>query len=242
MTSPRLPLTVHVDPEHAGLRIVIPLILFLSFWVSYFILSTVLRSVFPALNSAVVLSCLGAIPLSLLIAGASEVALKRVWRSGRRLRIEEEQLLFSDPEEGELQFDLEQLHNLWWSLPLRGYPRAGRERRMPDSYSMMGGQLQQGDRRLVIFTYAPPEQAEQWAEQYPFQVLDPDAVYQRPTDEHLSHLARPQLSAEVIAGPSGRYWLAERNRWQEGVELAPDDFEILLQITGSRSADRHSGS
>jgi hypothetical protein len=48
--------------------------------------------------------------------------------------------------------------------------------------------------------------------------------------------ARPQLSAQLLAGPGGRYWLAERNRWQEGVELTPDDFSLLWQ-TIKRSTD-----
>jgi hypothetical protein len=48
--------------------------------------------------------------------------------------------------------------------------------------------------------------------------------------------ARPELPTEVIAGESGRYWLAERNRWQEGVELAPGDFETLLALTEARAA------
>jgi hypothetical protein len=33
----------------------------------------------------------------------------------------------------------------------------------------------------------------------------------------------------VIAGESGRYWLAERNRWQQGVELTQPDFRVLLE-------------
>ena len=238
MTSPEPPIILHADPEHTGLRIVIPFILFISFWISYFVLSAVLRSAYPALNSAVILSCLGALPLSLLAAGASEMALKRVWRSGRRLRIERDRVLFQAPDEPDVTFDLEQrMLHLWWSMPLKAFPRAGRERRIPARNLLVAGQLQQDERRLVVFTYAPPGLAERWGEQYPFQALDPAAVYDTSLRARIGHPSRPKLTPEVIAGRDGRYWLAERNRWQEGIELVPEDFDLLLQTIFSS----HSG-
>lgn len=230
-----LPIVFNLDQEHRGIRYAVPTILFVAFLLSYFVVSAALRMFFPELNSVIVLSCLGAIPLSLLAAGASEAVLKRVWPSGRQLRVEPTRLELQLPESADRHFDLsERLNTVWWFLRLSEYPRGGRERRMPKNWYCVGGQLQQNETRMVAYCYASPKRMKIWREAYDLHELDPSEVYDSSFGARFAAPTRPDIKPEVIAGKEGRYWLAERNRWNEGVELTQEDFELFLQIVQAR--------
>lgn len=40
---------------------------------------------------------------------------------------------------------------------------------------------------------------------------------------------RPELPASLLAGKDGIYWLAERRRWIEGLELTRQDFLATVE-------------
>lgn len=224
------PLVFHVDPEHTGLRLTIVLVLFLSLWLSYFLVRALLMLMLPEWDSPAILACLGALPLALLLGWLVENLLKRTWHSGRRLILAEGRLRLERPDmEDEVIRLSKPLQALWWTFSLSGYPRGGRERRMPASWRCVAGQLRQDESRIVSYCFVPPPRVEEWERKYDFELLQPTEVYDSSLGARLGGPARPELPAEVVAGDQGRYWLAERNRWKEGVELTPDDFEILLK-------------
>jgi hypothetical protein len=114
-----------------------------------------------------------------------------------------------------------------WFFRLRGYARGGKERRMPASWLCLACQLQQGEVKLILFTFMPPARAQALLSD--FHEIKPAEVYTRSVKDRLVAPSRPTVPAATLAGKEGRYWLAERNRWQEGAELTAADFETFIQ-------------
>lgn len=234
MNSTQDSIVLQADPEHTGLRFAVPLILLISFWLGYLLMSFVLRRAFPEWESVVFLSCLGAIPISLLVAGVSEVVLKRVWPSGREVIIRPDIIILHRSDEADKCVELNQrMDQLWWAFPLGDYPRGGRERRMPRGHWCVAGQLQQDGERLVLFCFAPEERVRAWNDRYDLRELNPEVVYDTSFQARMGAPIRPDIPSDVITGDDGRHWLAERNRWREGVELEAGDFGTLLQAVHS---------
>lgn len=224
------PLILHVDPEHTGLRLVVVLVLFLGLWLSYFLVRGLLLLMLPEWESPAILACIGALPLALLFGWLVENILKRTWHSGRRLVLADGRVRLERPhiEDDVIQLG-EPYQELWWTFSLSGYPRGGRERRLPANWRCVAGQLRQDESRILPYCFVPVARLEEWERQVDFRMLQPGEVYDSSLTARLSGPSRPELPAEVVAGEKGRYWLAERNRWKEGVELTPDDFEVLLE-------------
>lgn len=238
-TSPHEPIILNADPEHAGLRLVVVFVLAAALVAGFFLLRAVLESVAPDLGSPSILACFGALPLAMLAGAGVEALLKRTWVSGRRLLLGDDELRLQRPERADVALNLQQTVNeTWWHFPLRGYQRGGRERRVPDRYHCVAGQLQQEGKRIVVFTFVPPTRLETWQMDTPFYRLNPTEVYDSSMGSRLQGPVRPEIPTEVIAGESGRYWLVERHRWQQGVELTPGDFELLLAALRERSRRR----
>lgn len=220
----------NADPEHAGLRVTVVLILVVALGLFFFLFRALLIALENEWGAPSLLSCLAALPLALLLAAGSEAILKRTWSSGRRLLLNGSQLRLQRSAGEEVALDLSApLSQTWWHFPLSGYQRGGRERRVPDRWHCVAGQLQQQGRRIIAYTFVPPARLEEWQADFPFYGLNPTEVYDDSARRRLEGPVRPELPTAVIAGESGRYWLAERNRWQQGVELTPADFQALLK-------------
>jgi hypothetical protein len=230
---------LRADPEHAGLRATIIVVLLVAVWLAFLLLRELLTSFLPEIGSPAILACLGAIPVALVISAGIEALLKRGWGSGRQLVIETQSLALqrAGVDQVILRWD-EPLSDVWWHFRVAGYPRGGRERRIPDRWHCVAGQLQQDGQRIVAFAFVSPSRLEALKGSHSLYTLDPKDVYESSMRRRLEGPARPELPAEVIAGESGRFWLAERNRWQQGVELLPDDFETLLRTVRERRKTR----
>jgi hypothetical protein len=228
-------IVLKVDPEHAGLRIAIVLILVAAVLLAFLLLRSLLVIYLPQLSSPAILACLGALPVALVISAAVEAVLKRSWSSGRRLVLDTERLALQKSRRDELALDWrEPINETWWHFQLSGYRRGGRERRIPDRWHCVAGQLQQEGKRIVVYSFVSPSQLDKLLAKKPLYRLEPKEVYDNSLRRRLEGPVRPELPTEVIAGESGRYWLAERNRWQQGVELTPNDLETLLQALKER--------
>lgn len=233
------PIVLKADPEHAGLRVTIILVLAVAIWLAFLLLRELLVTYLPQLGSPAVLACLGAIPVALAVSAGIEALLKRSWPSGRRLVIDGQRLALqrAGVDQAVLRWDTP-ITETWWHFRLSGYPRGGRERRVPDRWHCVAGQLQQEGQRIVAFAFVPPARLEELQERYSLYPLEPRDVYDNSLRGRLEGPARPELPTEVIAGEAGRFWLAERNRWQQGVELMPDDFATLLALVQERQQAR----
>jgi len=227
----------HLDQEHTGVRYAIIGTLFLTFLLGYWLSSYLLRTLFPEISTTAILSCLGAVPISLLFAAGVEWMLKRTWHSGRTLAVDSENITLHLPEgKDRVIFRRKILNQLWWQLPLSGYARGGRERRMPAKWYCMAGQLQQDETRIVVYCYVSPKRRRRWLDSYEFEKLSPEDVYNTSFSGRIGSPNRPELPPEVIAGRQGRFWLAERNRWRDGVEMSQEDFEQFLSMLHARES------
>jgi hypothetical protein len=171
--------------------------------------------------------------LALAISAGLEVWLKRIWPSGRSLTLDENGICIKEKgAEEQMIRRSEGLARLNWQFSLRGYRRGGREKRLSQNWVCLACQLQQGDTRLIVHSYMPPQKAKIWldteAAHPKFYEIQPADLYESSLKARLGAPARPQIGSEILRGSDGRYWLAERHRWDEGFELTPDDFAIFM--------------
>lgn len=240
------PTVLHADQEHEAIRYVVLLMLLVGFCLGFFLVSAVLQVVLAGsvlLDYLAVLSCIGALPVGLAITAGTEYTLKRVWPSGRALVIDEATVTLQRRGEEDRVIEWgKRVNTLRWSFRLKGYPRGGKERRVPASWLCLALQLRQDEAKMLVFTFMPPKKAEPVLARYPFHVLNPADIYGNTWRERLTIPSRPEISSKVIAGKDGRYWLAERDRWYDGVELTARDFERLLGVIEEREARRAAGN
>jgi hypothetical protein len=241
------PIVLQADQEHEGIRYVVLVMLGVGFCLGFVLVSAVLRAVLVGsglYDYIAVLSCVGAMPVGIGITAATEYTLKRVWPSGRTLVITGEGVTLQRRGEEDVAIEWDKrFHPLRWSFRLKGYPRGGKERRVPTSWVCLALQLHQDETKMVLFTFLPPKKADELLARYDFHGLNATDIYGNTWRERLSMPSRPEIPAKVIAGKEGRYWLAERKRWYEGLELTAGDFERLLAVVEGREArsEGHGG-
>lgn len=235
MTSTLNKIVLQTDPEHGGIRLVIFVALFVALTASFFLVRALLRLVVGGMpDYGFFLSCAGSIPLALLVVWGLEVQLKRVWPSGRQLVMDGEGIQARDNDEELAQLAwTEGVKPLSWYFELSGFPRVGRERRVQKGWYCLAIQLRVEERRIIAFTFMPPQQAQRVFDRsdgIDFHEIDPDDVYETSLRLRVSPAppARPEIPSQVLAGEDGRYWLAEKRRWDQGFELVPDDFVTYL--------------
>ncbi|MEJ2748998.1 MAG: hypothetical protein P8183_14000 [Anaerolineae bacterium] len=235
LTSSSPPIVLHADQEHDRLRTAIVLFLIVCFFLSYWLVHSILQLDFwgSIRDYAVSLSCVLGLVLALAISAGLEAWLKRVWPSGRHLMLHEDGIHIRDKTgESQVIHQSDRLARLGWYFNLQGYRRGGREKRLPKKWLCLAYQRQQGDTRLIVHSYMSPKKARTWLEheaaEPQFHEIKPGDLSETSLSARLSAPARPTISSEVLAGSDGRYWLAERHRWDEGFELTPNDFAIFM--------------
>lgn len=223
-------LELHGDPEHAGIRLMAPLLLLLGGAAGFLLLSSLFGRLYPEAGYGTLLSCLGGLLVGLGVAALGERLLKRHWRSGRKLILDREGVALQQPDEEDRYLSWSgNIAVTCWRFQLKGYPRGGRERNLPSHWYCLGCQMQQGEERIVIHAFMSSDRADRWINLPEFHEIKPSDVYESGAFSHFTLPTRPPLPAGVVSGKDGRYWLAERNRWREGVELTADDFEIFMK-------------
>jgi hypothetical protein len=229
---PTNPIEFHTDPEHAGIRAVIfPLIIVCVIAANYLI-NTLARVIWGINDVAIVLSCVLALFAGLGLASLGEMGLKRVWKSGEKVVVDNAGIsLIRKNETGFTLRNSAPIYTLKWYFNLKGYPRAGRERRIQEKWDCFACQLMQDDERLIVYTFLSPKQGIELKDKKKFHAIDPKEVYDTSMRGRVTRVAnRPQISSRILSGKDGRYWSAEQKRWQDGVELQNDDFLTLMNI------------
>jgi hypothetical protein len=224
---------LHADQEHSGIRFAVVVLLVAAFVLAFAILSTVLNGLPAGVigGFAFPVSCAIALIFALALAGVVEQLLKRRWHSGRSVILGGPgiEVIIADEKSLTLEWE-KRLAATKWYFTLKGYPRGGRERRVPSSWLCLACQLQQDEHRLVVFGYLPPDKADQLLENGEFHLIQPADLYDRgPFRRRLSSPDRPKLPTSILTGKDGQYWLAERRRWSDGLELTAADFAAFVE-------------
>ncbi len=222
------------NPDHPGISAVIPLILLGGIILFFFIFYRLLPFLMGGeAREYVIINGLLAVFSSLLLIRALDPVLKRVWPSGYAVRLEDGGLLYSHPEKVDHRFDLTRPFNLTcWYFKMAGYTRYGRERQIKRGTYCVACQVQQDEERVVLYCFVPEAAAGERI-RGPFLELDMGEIYDTGLAKRFQQWrmpgGRPELPSGLIVSDRGRYWLAERNRWSDGVELQPNDFSAVVE-------------
>lgn len=248
-TADSAPIVLHADKEHGGLRFVVFAGLFVAYVLSFLLVGWLIDRFAPAqiADYGTFLACAGGFPLALLAVWALENGLKQVWHSGLSLEIDEQGVAVRDSRHRSSALPVEVAPSLVWSeatrlinwyFKLDAYPRGGRERRIDKNWYCLSSELQQDESRIVVYAFAPPKDAERLvaagAATTPFHELNPADVYGSSIRSRVGPPTRPVIPTSVLHGEDGRYWLAERRRWEAGIELTPEDYEVFLNEVAAR--------
>lgn len=248
-TSARPPVTLYADQEHGGIRFVVLAGLLVGLIIGFQLVWRLLAAFAPAAwrDYAVVLSCTGAIPVALLLIWVLEKFLKRVWRSGLSITLDDRGVYVHDRRGGAPAPTSDEPAMLWannmgrlcWYFRLSGYPRGGRERRVSNKWLCLATELQVDESRLSVYTFMPPDKAAHWTKnpKEQFHVINPSELYQGSSRVRFGPPDRPHLSNSLLQTKEARYWLAERRRWEYGIELTPEDFATLLDYAGRGASE-----
>jgi hypothetical protein len=216
----------HADPEHEKLRYAVLAGLLFFALLSFFVVRLILQLVWDA--SPFILVCGFSLPIGLGIGWVFEKMLKQNWHSGSFIEVQLNGIRAVNQVSEDVYINWDgDMSLLKWTFQLSGYPRGGRERRLPSTHHCFAMQLRQDGVLVTIFSYLPSGQAH---EQAGFVKLNPGEVYKTSTGSRLADTVRPELPSQVLMGENGRFWLAEKHRWHEGFELEPNDFVKLLRI------------
>ena len=235
MSSIKTPITLHADQEHDGLRTAVIFILIALFFASYWLVNALLGldALASVRDYAVSVSCVLGVIVALIATSVVEKLLKRYWPSGRSITLDDDGFQAQFRRQNPLHFQSNgSMTRLNWSFNLSGYRRGGREKRLPAKWMCLACQLQQDDQRLIVYSYMPPRNAAVWLnESNPakFQSIDLAEVADKSFSARVKMPIRPEITNEMLTGKDGRYWLAERNRWDSGLELTQEDFATFMQ-------------
>lgn len=228
------PAILHVNPEHGGLRLAVLVSLIIGAVVGF----VAIRQLLGLLNNGfpdytILVSCVGSLIIALVTIWVVETVLKRTWHSGQRLELDGQGITLFNKVENDLsikwQGDVLGRH---WTFSLSGFNRAARESRLPKNWRCLASMIQKGDKRIVVYTYVPKEKGEQFLNReigdLEYHPIDPLDVYDSSVRIRMGPAFRPEIPATVLTGPNGRYWLAEKRRWENGFELSIEDYETFV--------------
>lgn len=246
----KAPTILYADQEHSGLRLAIFIAMFIGY-LAGFVTVSLLLGAFASPDIAdysLFLSCVGGVPFALVIIWGLEKILKRVWHSGLSLTLDDRGLFVNDRRANSKTDESEAPAMVWsahlnqinWYFRLKGYPRGGRERRVPSKWLGVATEVQQDDARLNVYALMPPEAAAVWTENHKlkFHYLNVAELYDSTMRAKIGPPSRPTIDNHLLQSRDGRYWLAERRRWEYGIELTPDDFATLMRyVTDAQQAE-----
>lgn len=208
MTLDKSKLVIPVDQEHAGLRFAI-VIVFVVFWIIGFVVSNAL---IPNAGFNIIAGIIG-FAVAALAGRLLEPVLKSRWPSGREVKIDETGIRLSL--RGRIQEEVnssEPTSVLLWRFKVK------RRGRVPKGWYVVACALEQNDNYLPVYSFASPEQTEALNKTMNFTELLGDKALKNVKHDSLR-----------VAGEQRRLHVAEGYRWNNGAEMAFEDFERFIE-------------
>ncbi|MDL1899181.1 hypothetical protein FBR02_00245 [Anaerolineae bacterium CFX9] len=199
----------HVDSEHGGIRMATMGLFIVMFFVGFFLTNALISD--AGIN---LLSVLVGILLATVVTMVGERQLKRVWKSGRMVVIDEHSVQIIKNGTQELKVTREDgVNAILWSFKIN------RRSRVPKGYSMFACALEREDERhLTAYTFMSPAQTSAFEAAGRFKPIQSRKEQQK---NQANNALREELRA---AGEQRRLREAEDYRWMNGAEMSADDF------------------
>jgi hypothetical protein len=234
----QIPKVIYADQEHSGIRIGVLTILFIGFPLAFILLNVRFGNASVGLlaDFSIAFACLGALILALGLAAIGERLMKGVWHSGRKVMVEQQGLRakLADEEEVTIRWS-DRATAIRWYFQMSGYPKAGRERRVPNNHYCLACQVRQSGQFLIVYAFMSKKIAEKLLDKSEYVRINPGEFYKAGRYRRFrGSLERPEIPSHVLLGEQGPYWLAERRRWTEGLELEKEDFVEIVSLVDER--------
>jgi hypothetical protein len=217
--APATPRTIAIDAEHFSIRFLVPVIMVSVTLVFHFVARAILDTL---LNDGVNPTCV-VLPLDIVVlfvvGNVTERTLKSLVPSRRSAALSAEELVIIDerrkpPTETRVEWD-KTVNVMAWRFAVR------RRTRIPKGWYCMALQLLQDETTVILYTFMPPDEAEALRGFQNF-------VRLRPRKE-------TESNADLGAVAEQRRLLKlEDARWEDGAEIARDDFRAVLAILEER--------
>jgi hypothetical protein len=203
-------LTIPVDSEHSGIRIVVVLVFLATWLLTYLMLDAVIPSAgmnFIAIG--------GSLVLAFLATWLVERLLKGRWPSGRVVQVERSGVRMARKGTTQAEIRAEQpVSVLLWRFQTK------RRTRVPKGWYVLACALEQNERYLSVYTFLSPTQFKGLEKAERFTLLKGKKdVTKDPKG------GRDDL---LLAGEQRRLMQAENQRWLEGAEMTAEDFQTYL--------------
>jgi hypothetical protein len=227
---------LYADPEHNGIQTAVPLIFVGGLVVTYFLSLWLLPLLFGGVwANYLILGGCTAIPVAAGVMLLADNWFKRTWRSGQTVEVTPTTVSLHQANEqaSPVTIDLTApVDILRWSYQLGNWTKSGRERQIRNGWFCHALALKQGEQTLSLFTFVPSREHETLQQVAVFKQLDVAQLYDTSLtgrfQAYRSATGRPEIPGSLLIGDDRAYWRGERDRWRHGRELAPADFQLLL--------------
>lgn len=213
-----------LDRNHGGIRLVVLLAMFASGVLGLFVLMPAIVSVLRLGGLADV--CTTVVGALLLGVGASwlvERLLLRVWPSGRWLTVNDHHLELRRRSDEPVAIAWDDRINVmaWYFVVSRGRTW------VPKGWFCLACRLHQDDLIITPYTFMKPEDAQGLPQWRAFEQLVSRKQAPKRGEEHLLKKVTEQ----------GQLRAAEKDRWEDGVEMTPEDFIRFVALVDARVPD-----
>jgi hypothetical protein len=213
--------TYRLDSNHVGIRLVVVLVLFVLSMLGAFVIMPAIFKAFNA-NTPPMFCISGVAGLALGLGGAwgVEYGLRKIWPSGRWVKVNDRGLVLGDRRGDETQVSWsERVDVLSWHFLI-----SQRRSPVPKGWYCLACQLREDEQTIALYAFLKPSVAEALPQLSAFEALHPLPPPRQGQDPRDIVDEQKELRA------------AEMNRWDDGGEMEPDDFVALVEALDARLA------
>jgi hypothetical protein len=211
-----------VDTNHLGVRLAVVVVMMIGVLLGLIIMPSVERAVGLRDTGAVCARWIAAFLLGVGIANGAERLLKRVWPSGRSLHVDQRQIALRQRHDDVVVVEWDEpIEALAWRF------KVGRSRALvPRGWHCLACRLAQGDAAITLYTFMPLHQAT---------LLNMWSAFEELASPRRRRLSQREPEPPPHESPHvTQLRIAERQRWEDGAELGPPDFQEVLEQVAAR--------